>query len=389
MEYSMDEAITGIVLFVAAMVVNRMLSQSPTPTIVKVFPAPIKNDGDSLTHKINTKPNRSILTEPNRSILTEFSPSKDFSQTIIAQTTPRVQNTGTDVLVHNVSHTDVVFGINTNKFDIPVNSVIARPKFSCFRHIHLRIWDAAKAVPDLLKIAMANVFCHRDSELTFQLDENGNPVNATIGFDVSGLNVLIKDMSILKFRGKDFEILSQKLKSYSIHGDVGHCMLHYVYFPLLAILLPKWLDSIAESGRSPSKKVIYLITGQGTPRDMNADVMENSTEYTAMVMKLFINRIFPDISVELVHSGRENNLFRYDDNIKFVKVDLMPHIERLRDEMVLEKGEKWKDYFNMTISFADGSSARVSAINAAARQYRPSFMHFWQLKSFWHDTKVT
>ena len=40
------------------------------------------------------------------------------------------------------------------------------------------------------------------------------------------------------------------------------------------------------------------------------------------------------------------------------------------------------------VSFADGSSARVSAINAAMRQYRPSYMHFWQLKSFWHAAKL-
>ncbi len=46
-------------------------------------------------------------------------------------------------------------------------------------------------------------------------------------------------------------------------------------------------------------------------------------------------------------------------------------------------GEKWKDFMGVTISFADGSSARVSAINQSLSHYRPSYMHFWQLKTFW------
>lgn len=35
-------------------------------------------------------------------------------------------------------------------------------------------------------------------------------------------------------------------------------------------------------------------------------------------MEKFINRCFPDITVKVVDSG-ESNLFRYDENIKFVK----------------------------------------------------------------------
>ena len=41
-----------------------------------------------------------------------------------------------------------------------------------------------------------------------------------------------------------------------------------------------------------------------------------------------------------------------------------------------------------SLSFADGSSARVSAINQSLRHYRPSYMHFWQLKTFWCENKL-
>ena len=63
-------------------------------------------------------------------------------------------------------------------------------------------------------------------------------------------------------------------------------------------------------------------------------------------------------------------------------------IDSIRDEMASKLYEKWKDSFRLTLSFADGSSARISAINAALKPYRPSYMHFWQLKTFWNETKI-
>jgi hypothetical protein len=48
-------------------------------------------------------------------------------------------------------------------------------------------------------------------------------------------------------------------------------------------------------------------------------------------------------------------------------------------------GDAWKNSMNLTLSFADGSSARISSINASLRHYRPNYMHFWQLKTFWSE----
>lgn len=61
---------------------------------------------------------------------------------------------------------------------------------------------------------------------------------------------------------------------------------------------------------------------------------------------------------------------RYDDNIEFVKVYLNPHIERFRAKTARYYESEWKNNFNLTLSFADGSSARTSAINAAIRLYK-------------------
>ena len=81
----------------------------------------------------------------------------------------------------------------------------------------------------------------------------------------------------------------------------------------------------------------------------------------------------------------ETNLFRYDENIVFVRQVLMPHIEAIRNDLAASSGAQWSSLLRVTMSFADGSSARINAINAALRIYRPSYLHFWQLKRFWHQ----
>jgi hypothetical protein len=49
---------------------------------------------------------------------------------------------------------------------------------------------------------------------------------------------------------------------------------------------------------------------------------------------------------------------------------------------------EWKQSFSVTLSFSDGAHARTHAIQTSLRSYRPRYFHFWQLKTFWHDTKI-
>lgn len=67
----------------------------------------------------------------------------------------------------------------------------------------------------------------------------------------------------------------------------------------------------------------------------------------------------------------------------------MPEIEALRDAKAREFGASWRDKFRLTVSFASGSPARIAAIQAALRPYRPTFMHMWQLKTFWQYERVS
>ena len=63
-----------------------------------------------------------------------------------------------------------------------------------------------------------------------------------------------------------------------------------------------------------------------------------------------------------------------------IKLPLNSHSKRFDPD--------WKQTFFVTLSFADGAPARTHAIQSALRPYRPTYFHFWQLKTFWHETKI-
>lgn len=64
-------------------------------------------------------------------------------------------------------------------------------------------------------------------------------------------------------------------------------------------------------------------------------------------------------------------------------------LEQNRQSIVERCGDKWKQHFHVTIAYADGTPARLSALNASLRLYRPSYLHFWQMKTFWHEAKLS
>ena len=92
--------------------------------------------------------------------------------------------------------------------------------------------------------------------------------------------------------------------------------------PLISVLIPEWLrvlrkKALQEGSQVPTKKVVVLLSGSAQPRDSKADPRDNSTEGTAQIMKRFLNLCYPDI--EVVTIGSRGGIFRYDDNVNFVK----------------------------------------------------------------------
>lgn len=174
--------------------------------------------------------------------------------------------------------------------------------------------------------------------------------------------------------------------------------LRHVFFPLLATLLPKWREQIEEkeydTSASTIKRVLILVSGVGTPRNWTHDARGNSTEYCALLMKEFLRRVDPSLTVVCIHS--ETNVFRYDENLVFVERELMPTIHAYRDAHArglpypdvtrsLTDGDQedqhslrthpfsvdWRSSFYTTLSFADGSPARTFSIQQALRPYKP------------------
>lgn len=91
------------------------------------------------------------------------------------------------------------------------------------------------------------------------------------------------------------------------------CVIEATFFPLLAVLLPKWLTKCDAS----KQKIVVIISGQGTPNDAKSSMVDNSTKFTGVLITKFIEREYPDIKVLHIHSA--TNIFRYDENIAFVK----------------------------------------------------------------------
>jgi len=191
----------------------------------------------------------------------------------------------------------------------------------------------------------------------------------------------------------------------------GGLHLEAVFFPLLSSLLRRWHKQIADKYGPVKvnnvKKVLILVSGVGTPRNWTHSKSGNSTEACAKLMEIFIKVLYPDVVVVRLHSERE--IFRYDENIAFANKELLPCIDAYRDAHA--RGEaypdevgrqgicksevssktfntEWKQTFALTLSFADGAPARTHAIQSSLRPYRPTYFHFWQLKTFWHDSKI-
>ena len=261
-----------------------------------------------------------------------------------------------EVLVHNVSHSDLVLTLKSS-----LATVVARPKFSQFREITSKILAVIERSAESIKISqLPTHYRHAttDHPVQYEVIPSANGVSVPVGFDLSQNSVGIDDINNLRFRRDDKTFLDTE------------ATIDAAYFPLLGILIPKWIETTQMKSRSDTKFVVIFVTGRGTPYDSSSQTMDNSTYATGVLMTRFMNMLHPNIEVVHIHSS--TNLFRYDENIVFVRNELLPTIDAIRDELVdrLPPDTRWKDRFQVTLSFADGSSARVSAINASLKHYR-------------------
>lgn len=288
-----------------------------------------------------------------------------------------------EILLHNLSHSDLVFDINNDNNSFTDGIIRGRPKFNHYKAITENIIQFIENEKECTSVCIHPKFIRqlRPGSDKYDIQQVNPTSNVALGYDFKK-KIHVKDSSNIRFRRNDETKLFPELKK----EESTSCILTSVYFPLISMLVPKWLHNMESSGRNNSRKIIILVTGRGTPRDSNESSNDNSTKYSGTLIKRFLNEVYPMIEVIHVHSM--TNLFRYDENIVFVKRELLPIINSFRDELSSTLGSKWRDSMKITLSFADGSSARISAINASLKNYQPSYMHFWQLKTFWSENYV-
>jgi cytidine deaminase len=327
-----------------------------------------------------------------------------------------------EILVHNVSHTDLVLGL-----DVPMENETTdestpswiqhyiRPRFSNFDPFcrlllqHLRTDAVAEKDP----LPIIHFPRHQRSmmDLRYSIQphkETAIPQSlAPTGLQFrSAIPIPAPIPETIRIRGRDAPKIWSVWKA-----DPQRLGIRYVFFPLLATLLPVWHRQILEKEyRQPVKRVLVLVTGVGTPRNFTHTIHGNSTEKCADLMKEFLRRIDPTLTVVQIHS-HTTNIFRSDENIVFCERELMPVIHTYRNAHVLgtpypddpkyvplttndethiffPDGVDWRTTVQVTLSLADGSPARTQAIQSSLRSYKPTYFHFWQLKTFWHESKI-
>ena len=304
---------------------------------------------------------------------------------------------GLELLVHNISHSDMLIRINEEvlKEGAEVSSesrrqFLARPAFNAF----MPVSEAINAKIDACEQSGAP-----PSVLTAMSKYR---VQYAVGLDLSGSSgggVRLDESADLQgepasgwgafhLRGaKDSGLNGKELAAMGVSAP----RVVSVYLPLIAVVIPEWLRSIKRrtlampSGTPPPRKVVVLVSGAGQPRNNKANPADNSTEGTGWIIERFLKLTHSDI--EVVHIPSTFGIFRYDDNVRFVKEQVLPVVEARRTQVVASHGGEWQSHLKVTVCLADGAPARISAIQSAMRSYRPDFLHVWRYKTFW-DTET-
>ena len=276
----------------------------------------------------------------------------------------------------NVSHIDMILGIMFNGNDGDQKLQRARPKFHEFANLSANIFDAIKK-KGLDQFEPVKCVLEQDGETGSQ-DEDVTDVEIPIGFCLGSTPVKCNNLNGLH--------LHKAAKSAHEQRQDKGGVVQSVSFPLLSQTLHTWLNVNHAGYVEGVEYHLLLITGAGKARNKQLDPLCDSTRLTAKCMELFVKKHYPHVTSSLMDSGL--GLFHYDENVKFIREAVLPKIEELRKPVVTHYTGNWQDHLSITIALTDGSPARLAALNAALRQYKPNYMHMWQLKTYWHESRL-
>lgn len=106
-----------------------------------------------------------------------------------------------EVLVHNLSHSDLILGVN--KRDLSAQSVVARPKFGEFNNISKALYQKIRSASDAAKIS--RVAPHSRSHSNSLL---ARYPQVAVGYQLSAQAVGQCQIDNLRFRQHEMETLT-------------------------------------------------------------------------------------------------------------------------------------------------------------------------------------
>ena len=341
------------------------------------------------------------------------------------------------ILVHNVTHSDLLLGVVPDDLSSPSlpaaaspaallsSALIAQPKFHKYASITREILKRFLSQPDKQPVYFPSLHYNQTPPTPLPTP----PLTPTAAGAVSTAAAAAGDagsaglssplppppLSTLPY-GFSFSPPLPSLSSWdglrlrsstSPPSPPSRPEVVAFFFPMLSVLIPKWLQkcetqrlkrdiisssSSSASSASPSSSAsspsshrlfLYLVSGGGQPWDRSLDRATNSTKCTAQLCQLFLSLHYPHVRVSLIHSS--SDIFHYDGNVQFVNSLLLPRLQQHRRELSSLFYEHYPRHLHTTLSITDGPPARVSAIHASLRSFSPDCLHMWQLKSFWHE----
>ncbi len=155
-----------------------------------------------------------------------------------------------------------------------------------------------------------------------------------------------------------------------------------ILFPLVATLLPLWrlaVQRATSKSAGRTRYVLLLVSGSGRRRD-DTSVQDNSTRYTARLIRRFVSHAFRDVEVFVAHS--HHDVYRFEQNVRFLR-SVQTAIRSLRHRVVLRHGSDWAKHFGVSVTLGGGTPARVAAATASLRVFSPQMLHMVELKRLW------
>lgn len=132
--------------------------------------------------------------------------------------------------------------------------------------------------------------------------------------------------------------------------------------------------------------VLFLLSGVDAPVNKMREATSSSTVTASKLICSFLDLIAPGLIIHKVNNP-ESALI-YDAAVHHFNSELSAEIDNYRRALVRAHGDAWVKKLSVAMSMASGQPARIAALSASLRPYRPSSIHIPHWGSFWHEGTV-